>query len=90
MLFVHTIKGDLSCPTSSLPFTIWFSKAASAPSTLRRPWASYSTLLREINPFDDGAKLGAETLVDIMKVTENIQPLQHIAEEFGYELKRSH
>lgn len=50
----------------------------------------YSTLLREINPYDDGAKLGAETLVDIMKVTENIQPLQHIAEEFGYELKRSH
>lgn len=50
----------------------------------------YSTLLREINPFDDGAKLGAETLVDIMKVTENIQPLQHIAQEFGYELKRSH
>lgn len=50
----------------------------------------YSTLLREINPFDDGAKLGAETLVDIMKVTENIRPLEHIAQQFGYELKRSH
>ena len=32
----------------------------------------YSTLLREVNPFDDGAKLGAETLVDIMRVTGNI------------------
>lgn len=37
----------------------------------------YSTLLREVNPFDDGAKLGAETLVDIMRVTGNIQPLEH-------------
>ena len=37
----------------------------------------YSTLLREVNPFDDGAKLGAETLVDIMRVTGNIQPLSH-------------
>ena len=49
----------------------------------------YSTLLREVNPFDDGAKLGAETLVDIMRVTGNIQPLEHIAEQFGYELKRT-
>ena len=32
----------------------------------------YSTLLREVNPFDDGAKLGAETLVDIMRVTARI------------------
>ena len=48
----------------------------------------YSTLLREVNPF--GAKLGAETLVDIMRVTGNIQPLEHIAEQFGYELKRTH
>ena len=41
----------------------------------------YSTLLREVNPFDDGAKLGAETLVDIMRVTGNIQPLEHIADK---------
>ena len=46
--------------------------------------------MREVNPFDDGAKLGAETLVDIMRVTGNIQPLEHIAEQFGYELKRTH
>ena len=49
-----------------------------------------STLLREVNPFDDGAKLGAETLGDIMRVTGNIQPLEHIAEQFGYMLKRTH
>ena len=50
----------------------------------------YATLLREVNPYDAGAKLGAETLVDIMKVTGNILPLEHIAEELGYELKRVH
>lgn len=50
----------------------------------------YSTLLREVNPFDDGAKLGAETLVEIMKVTGNVQPLEHMAEQFGYQLKRAH
>ena len=50
----------------------------------------YSTLLREVNPYDEGAKLGPETLVDIMKVTGNILPLEHIAEELGYELKRVH
>ena len=50
----------------------------------------YSTLQREVHPYDEGAKLGAETLVDIMKVTGNILPLEHIAEELGYELKRVH
>ena len=29
----------------------------------------YSTLLREVNPYDTGAKLGAETLMHIMKTT---------------------
>ncbi len=61
------------------------------PKTLPPPWANrIPPLLREVNPFDDGAKLGAETLVDIMRVTGNIQPLEHIAEQFGYELKRTH
>lgn len=47
----------------------------------------YSTLLREVNPYDDGAKLGAATLVDIMRVTGNVTPLKEIAKDFGYELK---
>ena len=29
----------------------------------------YSTLLREVNPYDTGAKLGAETLLQIMTQT---------------------
>ncbi len=46
----------------------------------------YSTLLREINPFDMQAKLGVETLLDIMRVTQNVDPLRIMAEALGYEL----
>lgn len=46
----------------------------------------YPTLLRELNPYDKGAKLGVETLLEIMKVTGNIAPLVYMAEEMGYEL----
>ena len=43
----------------------------------------YSTLMREVNPYDAGAKLGAETLLEIMRVTGNITPLEHMAKELG-------
>ena len=47
---------------------------------------SYSTLLREVNPYDDGAKLGIETLLQIMKITGDTAPLAFIANELGLEL----
>lgn len=46
----------------------------------------YSTLMREINPFDTSAKLGAETLLDIMRVTKDMRPLQYMASEMGLSL----
>jgi len=46
----------------------------------------YSTLLREINPYDAGAKIGVETLLQIMKVTQNASPLDFMAREMGYTL----
>lgn len=46
----------------------------------------YSTLLRELNPFDGQAKLGVETLLEIMRVTQNVEPLKLMAESLGYEL----
>lgn len=49
----------------------------------------YSTLLREVNPYDTGAKLGAETLLHIMKSTGNITPLEQMATEMGYRLEPS-
>ncbi|MBG0789509.1 MAG: amino acid-binding protein [Desulfovibrionaceae bacterium] len=48
----------------------------------------YSTLMREINPFDVSAKLGAETLLEIMKVTHDIRPLQFMATEMGLTLNK--
>lgn len=48
----------------------------------------YSTLLREINPYDTGAKLGVETLLQIMKCTGNIRPLEYMAEQMGCRLER--
>lgn len=47
----------------------------------------YSTLLREVNPYDAGAKLGAETLLSIMKITGNVTPLKQMAMEMGYKLE---
>lgn len=46
----------------------------------------YSTLLRELNPHDDGAKLGVETLLKIMQQTGDIHPLEYMADLLGYDL----
>lgn len=46
----------------------------------------YSTLLREINPYDTGAKLGVETLFQIMQQTGNVAPLEYMAGKLGLKL----
>lgn len=46
----------------------------------------YSTLLREINPHDQGAKLGVETFMDILKITGDISPIEYIAGELGFDV----
>lgn len=46
----------------------------------------YPTMMRELNPYDHSAKLGAETLLEIMKVTNNVEALQYMAHELGYSL----
>lgn len=46
----------------------------------------YSTLLREVNPYDEGAKLGVETLLQILKITGDTAPLEYLANELGMEL----
>ena len=47
----------------------------------------YSTLLREINPYDTGAKLGVETLFQIMQQTGNYTPLEYMADMLGFKLE---
>ena len=44
----------------------------------------YPTLMREINPDDAGAKVGVESLVTLMRTTENIQPLTYLSNVMGY------
>lgn len=46
----------------------------------------YSTMLREANPYDTSAKLGVETLLDIMRSTGDPAPLRYMATALGYEL----
>jgi hypothetical protein len=46
----------------------------------------YSTLLREVNPFDTSAKIGVETVLDIMNATGNVSPLEYMARQMGYQL----
>ena len=42
--------------------------------------------MRECNPYDKGAKLGAMTLFEIMNFTKNVEPLRAMAHLMGYEL----
>ncbi|WP_419786936.1 phage regulatory CII family protein [Pseudodesulfovibrio sp.] len=58
----------------------------SAKEVCREIKKPYSTLLRELNPFDDHAKLGAETMFEIVKATHNVSVLEFMARELGYTL----
>jgi len=49
----------------------------------------YPTMMRELNPYDQSAKLGADTLLDIMRVTKDISALEFMARELGYNLTPS-
>ena len=58
----------------------------SAKDVSREIKKPYSTLLRELNPFDTHAKLGAETMFDIVRTTKNVSVLEFMARELGYTL----
>ncbi|MDL2317086.1 amino acid-binding protein [Desulfovibrio sp. OttesenSCG-928-A18] len=47
----------------------------------------YSTLLREVNPYDGGAKLGVETFLEIIKLTGDTACIEYMVEELGYEMR---
>jgi hypothetical protein len=46
----------------------------------------YTTLLREINPYDSGAKVGADLLLPLMHATGSMEPLEYLANNLGYVL----
>lgn len=47
---------------------------------------AYTTLIRELNPDDDGAKLGADSLLPMMRATGDIRILEWLADRMGYTL----
>lgn len=49
----------------------------------------YSTFLRELNPTDLGAKLGAAELFLLMHYFDDIRPLEDWADRLGYKLVRA-
>ncbi|WP_027720522.1 phage regulatory CII family protein [Maridesulfovibrio zosterae] len=55
----------------------------------RKLGKSPKTLIREVNPEDKKAKLGAETLVEIMKLTGGVEPLKLMAEELDFTVESS-
>lgn len=69
---------------SKLIHTIILNSPIPAKSLAEQIGKPYSTLLREVNPYDPGAKLGIETFVDILKITGDISPIQYIADQLGY------
>lgn len=48
----------------------------------------YPTLMRELNPYDQGAKLGLETFLEILEITGNLRPFGALARGLGYCLVR--
>ena len=61
-------------------------EARDLAASLKKP---YSTLMRELNPYDTGAKLGAETLLQIMEETGIVAPLEYMAARLGYHLVKN-
>ena len=43
----------------------------------------YSTLMRELDPEDRGAKLGVEMLLPLMQACESVLPLRYLAARMG-------
>jgi hypothetical protein len=46
----------------------------------------YSTLMRELDPGDRGAKLGVELLLPLMQACNAITPLSYLANAMGYRI----
>lgn len=46
----------------------------------------YSTLVRELDPEDRGAKLGVDMLLPLMQACNSIAPLRYLAHKMGYKL----
>lgn len=73
---------------TELAHDLVFSTDISARDLAKRIGKPYSTMMRELNPHDTGAKLGAETLLQIMLEAGKVAPLEYMAAKLGYKLTK--
>lgn len=77
----------MSTELSNLIHNMVLDNSLPAKDLARAIGKPYSTLLREVNPYDGGAKLGTDTLLHIMAHTGNVKPLEYMANKMGFTLE---
>ena len=61
---------------------------ASLHKLARNAGKKCSTLIREANPYDSGAKMGVDTLLKVMETSGDVRPLLYMAQKMGLELRK--
>ncbi|MBR5883268.1 MAG: amino acid-binding protein [Mailhella sp.] len=61
---------------------------ASLHNMARNAGKKCSTLIREANPYDSGAKMSADTLLKVMESSGDVRPLIYMARKMGLELRK--
>ena len=87
--FMNARRNHMVSELSSLIHNLVLDNPVPAKDLAKAIGKPYSTLLREVNPYDAGAKLGAETLLQIMMQTGDAKPLEYMAGKLGYTLVAS-
>ena len=64
------------------------SDSANVQKIARRVGKKCSTLIREVDPNNQRAKLGVETLMVVMETSHDVRPLVYMAQQMGFELVR--
>jgi hypothetical protein len=61
---------------------------ASLHKMARNAGKKCSTLIREANPYDSGAKMSSDTLLKVMESSGDVRPLIYMARKMGLELRK--
>jgi len=61
---------------------------ARLPKLAQKSGKKCSKLLREANPYYSNAKMGVETLLEVMEASQDIRPLIYMAHKMGLELQK--
>ena len=64
------------------------SDSANVQKIARRVGKKCATLIREVDPNNQRAKLGVETLMVVMETSHDVRPLVYMAQQMGFELVR--